>query len=182
MLASGRRTALYQRCMAPVLAARRQELFERVMAIRGVDLTQRPVYASPVAEETVRMSFDDLRAKMISKRVYSYDLWCHRSTLMRAIRKMVSVYHGLNEDALSSDTRRVDYVRARQLCFFLIYMHESRSLPYIGKAFGGRDHTTVLHGIRRSQEKFHKADPKFRAAYDYARGNLYDRDYYYWAA
>ena len=39
--------------------------------------------------------------------------------------------------------------RPRQIAMFLSKELTSRSLPEIGKRFGGRDHTTVIHGVKR---------------------------------
>ena len=40
----------------------------------------------------------------------------------------------------------------RQLAMYLSKHMTSRSLPEIGRRFGGRDHTTVMHGVRRIDE------------------------------
>ena len=39
-----------------------------------------------------------------------------------------------------------------QIAMFLSKQLTSRSLPEIGRRFGGRDHTTVMHGVRRIEE------------------------------
>ena len=43
-------------------------------------------------------------------------------------------------------------MRARQIAMYLSKNLTSRSLPEIGRRFGGRDHTTVMHGVKRIEE------------------------------
>ena len=42
--------------------------------------------------------------------------------------------------------------RPRQIAMYLAKHMTNRSLPEIGRRFGGRDHTTVMHGVRRIEE------------------------------
>ena len=44
------------------------------------------------------------------------------------------------------------YARPRQIAMFLSKQLTSRSLPEIGRRFGGIDHTTVMHGVKRIEE------------------------------
>jgi hypothetical protein len=50
---------------------------------------------------------------------------------------------------LISARRTADIVRPRQIAMFLAKNLTPNSLPVIGRKFGGRDHTTVLHAVRR---------------------------------
>ena len=43
-------------------------------------------------------------------------------------------------------------VRPRQIAMYLAKTMTSKSFPEIGKRFGGRDHTTVLHAVRKVEE------------------------------
>lgn len=52
-----------------------------------------------------------------------------------------------------SKKRTADVVRPRQIGMFLSKYMTDRSLPEIGRKFGGRDHTTVLHSIRKIEER-----------------------------
>jgi chromosomal replication initiator protein len=42
--------------------------------------------------------------------------------------------------------------RPRQIAMYLAKQLTPRSLPEIGRRFGGRDHTTIMHGVRRIEE------------------------------
>jgi chromosomal replication initiator protein len=44
-------------------------------------------------------------------------------------------------------------VRPRQVAMYLAKMMTPRSLPEIGRRFGGRDHTTVLHAVRKIEDQ-----------------------------
>jgi chromosomal replication initiator protein len=48
-----------------------------------------------------------------------------------------------------SQRRTANVVRPRQIAMYLAKTLTMRSLPEIGRKFGGRDHTTVLHGVRK---------------------------------
>ena len=180
---SARRSPLYDKCVAPILAQRQKEFHDRIMALRNPPPPVQVEDAeNPTTEEVKYMSVTDLRTMLIQDRIYSYDLVAPRFGVLRASRKAVADYFGISEEDLIGQARSNNLVAPRQLCFYLIYMHEERSLPEIGRLFEGRDHTTILHGIRRVHVKFHGCDYKFRQAFDYIRGNIYARDEYYWAA
>src|SRR5262249_50806368 len=57
-------------------------------------------------------------------------------------------YNGSRADLLSS-RRTANVVRPRQVAMYLAKTLTLRSLPEIGRRFGGRDHTTVLHAVRK---------------------------------
>lgn len=63
------------------------------------------------------------------------------------IQKKVSEFYGLKIADLNSPKRLRTIVRPRQVAMFLSKQLTAFSLPHIGKCFGGRDHTTVIHGI-----------------------------------
>ncbi len=64
----------------------------------------------------------------------------------------VIVAHGVSRPALLSPNRRKNLVRARQVAMWLAYRLTDKSYMMIGRALGGRDHTTILHGVRRVDE------------------------------
>jgi chromosomal replication initiator protein len=60
---------------------------------------------------------------------------------------------GVSSDELLSATRTARVASARQLAMYLARELTGESLPAIGRQFGGRDHTTVLHAWRRTAAK-----------------------------
>ncbi|MCL2740084.1 MAG: chromosomal replication initiator protein DnaA [Oscillospiraceae bacterium] len=72
------------------------------------------------------------------------------------IIKEVEKYFSLNKNALSSSSRTRDLAYARQIAMFLCRELTKQSLPDIGKSFGGRDHSTVLHSINKIKEEMKK--------------------------
>lgn len=71
-----------------------------------------------------------------------------RKLTMREIVADVAERRGFTVDELIGPGRHKRLSRARHEAFALIYAQGRLSLPEIGRRFGGRDHTTVLHGIR----------------------------------
>jgi chromosomal replication initiator protein len=65
------------------------------------------------------------------------------------IQKTVADYYKLRVSDLLSKRRSRSIARPRQIAMALAKELTNHSLPEIGDAFGGRDHTTVLHGCRR---------------------------------
>ncbi len=70
---------------------------------------------------------------------------------------------GISEQELLSTTRVARVAQPRQLAMYLARELTSESLPAIGRRFGGRDHTTVLHAWRRIEERL-ASDPTTREA------------------
>jgi chromosomal replication initiator protein len=64
-----------------------------------------------------------------------------------SITKAVCAYFKLEPEKLQSKRKTADIARARQVAMYLCRKHTSSSLKSIGDAFGGRDHSTVIHSI-----------------------------------
>ncbi len=68
------------------------------------------------------------------------------------IQKAAAEHYGMKQAELISDRRTRAVARPRQAAMWLAKQLTTRSLPDIGRRFGGRDHTTVIHAIRRIDE------------------------------
>jgi chromosomal replication initiator protein len=75
-----------------------------------------------------------------------------RTITIDNIQKMVAEYYKIRTSDLLSNRRSRSITRPRQLAMALSKELTNHSLPEIGNAFGGRDHTTVLHGCRKIAE------------------------------
>jgi chromosomal replication initiator protein len=82
------------------------------------------------------------------------------------IQKTVADYYKVRMADLLSKRRSRSVARPRQVAMALAKELTQQSLPEIGEAFGGRDHTTVLHACRKTQE-LRESDQEF--ARDYAQ-------------
>jgi chromosomal replication initiator protein len=68
------------------------------------------------------------------------------------IQKTVAEHFNMKQADLLSERRTRAVARPRQIAMWLCKQHTTRSYPDIGRRFGGRDHTTVLHGVRKIEE------------------------------
>jgi chromosomal replication initiator protein len=68
------------------------------------------------------------------------------------IQKTVAEHFNMKQVDLLSERRTRAIARPRQIAMYLCKQHTTRSYPDIGRRFGGRDHTTVLHGVRKIEE------------------------------
>jgi chromosomal replication initiator protein len=68
------------------------------------------------------------------------------------IQKRVAEYYAIRVSDMASARRARQVARPRQVAMYLAKQLTSRSLPEIGKKFGNRDHTTVMHAISRVNE------------------------------
>lgn len=71
----------------------------------------------------------------------------------RLILETVSVYYRIPVRDLDSQHRPVDFVHARHMAWFLARELTDLSYPAIGLQMGGRDHTSILHGVRLMRGK-----------------------------
>ncbi|MBV8753013.1 MAG: chromosomal replication initiator protein DnaA [Hyphomicrobiales bacterium] len=65
------------------------------------------------------------------------------------IQRIVARQYNVSRADLLSSRRTANVVRPRQIAMYLAKALTLRSLPEIGRRFGGRDHTTVLHAVRK---------------------------------
>jgi len=87
-----------------------------------------------------------------------------RTITMDNIQKTVAEYYKIRTSDLHSNRRSRSITRPRQLAMALSKELTNHSLPEIGAAFGGRDHTTVLHGCRKIAE-LRESDNKINEDY-----------------
>ncbi len=107
--------------------------FRRVMATANFT-------ASPITLDFAKEALRDLIALQ------------ERTITMDNIQKTVAEYYKIRTSDLHSNRRSRSITRPRQLAMALSKELTNHSLPEIGAAFGGRDHTTVLHGCRKIAE------------------------------
>lgn len=77
-----------------------------------------------------------------------------------AIIDYICKYYNIDEQIIRGQQRQRDAVNGRQIAMYLIRRMTNLSLVDIGREFGGRDHTTVLHSIDKVEQQM-KKDPSF---------------------
>ncbi len=75
-----------------------------------------------------------------------------RRTTIEEIQKKVAEHFQVRVSDMHSPKRLRAIARPRQIAMYLSKILTSRSLPEIGRKFGGRDHTTVMHAISKVEE------------------------------
>ena len=75
-----------------------------------------------------------------------------RKITIEEIQRKVSDHYNIRLSDMIGPKRLRTYARPRQIAMYLAKYLTSRSLPEIGRRFGGRDHTTVMHGVKRIEE------------------------------
>ena len=75
-----------------------------------------------------------------------------RRITIEEIQKRVAEHYNIKLVEMSSARRSRTVARPRQVAMYLAKQLTSRSLPEIGRKFGGRDHTTVMHAVKKIDE------------------------------
>lgn len=88
--------------------------------------------------ESAKDAIRDLMQTTTSRRVKIED-----------IQKLVAIRYNVTRDDILSERRSASIVAPRQIAMYLSRTLTFRSMPEIGRLFGGRDHTTVLHAVRK---------------------------------
>ena len=94
----------------------------------------------PVTMETVEEALGELPVK------------AERRITVDDIQKMTASYFSITVDDLISKRRTKAVVRPRHIAMYLAKTMTTRSLPDIGRRFGGRDHSTVIHAVNKITE------------------------------
>jgi chromosomal replication initiator protein len=101
-------------------------------------LAHNKLTGQPVTMEMAELAVRDLIRPMEPKRVKIED-----------IQRAVARHYNVSRADMLSSRRTANVVRPRQIAMYLAKTLTLRSLPEIGRRFGGRDHTTVLHAVRK---------------------------------
>src|SRR5580693_4305543 len=101
-------------------------------------LAHNKLTGQPVTLEMAEREMRDLIRPQEPKRVRIED-----------IQRVVARQYNVSRADLLSSRRTANVVRPRQVAMYLAKILTLRSLPEIGRRFGGRDHTTVLHAVRK---------------------------------
>ncbi|MCA3552851.1 MAG: chromosomal replication initiator protein DnaA, partial [Rhodobacter sp.] len=75
-----------------------------------------------------------------------------RKITIEEIQRRVAEHYNVRLSDLIGPKRVRTIARPRQIAMYLAKQLTPRSLPEIGRRFGGRDHTTIMHGVRRIEE------------------------------
>ena len=118
----------------------------RVVATNGRDLDgalnrlvcRAEFCAGPITMDGAEMAIADLVGNREPRRIR-----------IEEIQKVVARHYNVTKHDLLSARRTRTVVRPRQIAMYLAKTMTPRSFPEIGKRFGGRDHTTVLHAVRK---------------------------------
>ena len=76
----------------------------------------------------------------------------NRRITIDEIQNKVSNYYNIKIEDLNSSRRIRSFARPRQIAMYLSKKLTTRSLPEIGRKFGGRDHTTVIHAVKKIEQ------------------------------
>jgi chromosomal replication initiator protein len=75
-----------------------------------------------------------------------------RRVTIEEIQKRVAAHFNIRVADMHSARRARAVARPRQVAMYLAKQLTSRSLPEIGRKFGGRDHTTVMHAVKKIEQ------------------------------
>jgi chromosomal replication initiator protein len=119
----------------PVEPDPREELLKKLAAARrDVEYLQRTLKALGLQVET---AIEDTERNE------------HVRPTVDAIQRKVCQYYGISKEDLLAQRRTTFTVRIRHIAMYLCKDLTLRSLPDLGRRFGGMDHTSVLHGARK---------------------------------
>ncbi len=92
-----------------------------------------------------------------------------RAVTIEGIQKYVSDYFGLKHGELKSRNNSKSIAMPRQIAMYLCKALTNASLPEIGKSFGGKHHSTVIHSIRKIENK-RQTRRNFQHTYQHLHG------------
>ncbi|MCF3947401.1 chromosomal replication initiator protein DnaA [Acidiphilium sp. AL] len=117
------------------------------------------LFERPVTLETAHEVLHDV--------LRAYD----RKITIEEIQKRVAEHYNIRVSEMSSARRARNIARPRQIAMYLAKQLTSRSLPEIGRKFGNRDHTTVMHAVAKVNQLI-GADPGFAEDVELLRRTL----------
>lgn len=121
----------------------RDELVARRKAFRA-KMELKPEQIPPPIPVTI-----EDRVAALEEKVAELEIPLPGPAMIKRIQHIVADHFGVPVIDMVSQRRTASVVRPRQIAMYLSRLLTLRSLPEIGRRFGGRDHTTVMHGVRK---------------------------------
>ncbi len=87
------------------------------------------------------------------------------------IKKEVAAHYGISLEDMEGASRKKEIAQARQIAIYLARELTSSSFPSLGKEFGGRDHTTIMHSYQKIQELVNQV-PLIRSEIDSLKAKI----------
>ena len=119
---------------------------------------------------THRLTGKEITVGFVREQLADFLEFDARPTTVQSIQQTVSHFYGIRQSDMLSSNRRGDLVSARHVAMSLAREFTNNSLPEIGKAFGGRNHGTIIHAQKRVKARM-KEDRRFKEEYE----NLQDQ-------
>jgi chromosomal replication initiator protein len=151
--------------LAPPQYATRAKVLRELAALRGIPLSEAVV---DILAQNMRATVPELFGALVQlemaaqaegspigvplARQYVKARQKAQSPQLREIARLTARHFSLKLRDLKSTSRRQAVVRARGVAMYLARLLTQNSLEDIGRYFGGRDHTTVLYGCRKTEE------------------------------
>lgn len=92
---------------------------------------------------------EDITLETAEKIIIDFNISKSKTITPEACIKAVEKHFNLREGDIISQKKTKDISYPRQMCMYIMRELTKQSLPKIGQVLGGRDHTTVLHGIKK---------------------------------
>lgn len=112
-------------------------------------VSNRP-YSDAVARAMMRSGFQREAESLLAE--------VSNATRIKMLLSLVQEVTSIHEKDLCGSSRTSSFAKARHILFFLLRYFTNSSFPSIANRVGGRDHTTVIHGVRRIEEQLAKSD------------------------
>lgn len=81
-----------------------------------------------------------------------------KTVSIKKIAECVASFYSISMEDLIKQSRRKEYVKPRQAAMYITRKELGSSFPSIGEFFGGRDHTTVMHGVEKVEKAVNAQD------------------------
>lgn len=137
-------------------AHQRHKRFHQAIAERAAKIAKKP--ETQIVQEAPS-SFNDWVARQERLNPLPKETWFSivgesdpPTPTVGAIQRAICQHFNVSKRDLLSARRTVDICRPRQIGYYLTKKLTGRSLPEIGRRFGGRDHTSALSGIRKIEQ------------------------------
>lgn len=132
-----------------VLSYIAKNIFSNIRELEGALI--RVIAKASLSNEEITLPFTEKALSDIIKQG-------HAPITIDRIQKTVAEYFNIGVQDLTDKKRSQDIVMPRQIAMYLSRELTDQSLPSIGDAFGGRDHTTVMHSYAKIKEEVKKTE------------------------